>query len=411
LYWPSRGGAEQVVQILSERMARDGNDVTVVTTDAASAETFWNRRGPRVEQRDERFNGVRIVHTPVASFPLGQWALFLTRSLAIRVFDPLRLTKTVRHIGAWMPRAPQLRSTLERLGPFDLVHGFNLSWEASAIDAHDFARTNGLRYVMTPFMHTGEPGRARVSRNYTMSHQRAALCGSDRVIVQTSTEARAIEALGVERSRIVEVGVGIDPARLRGGDPDRFRARSNGRSPLVVFIGRVTRDKGATAVVRAMQQLWADGVDVECIVAGSIMPDFDRFRRALPPLPRLQLLGPIDDQVKRDLLAAADVVVMPSRAESFGIVYLEAWLYGKPVIGARAGGVPDIIADGVDGWLVNFDDASQIAQAIQHLLGDPAQAAAMGAHGHAKVEQYYTWDRIYGLLANIYGDLIEQRKR
>jgi glycogen(starch) synthase len=408
LYWPSLGGGEQVVHTLSERMARDRHEVTVVTTDAASVEAFWNRHGPRVSERDQLINGVRVVRVPIASFPLGQLGLFITRGLAIRAFDPFQLTRLVRRIGAWMPHAPQFRSTLNNLaGSFDLIHGFNLSWESCLVDACEFARATRRPYVMTPFMHTGEPGQTRVSRNYRMSHQQAALRNSDRVIVQTPIEARAIEAMGVDRSRIVEVGVGIDPDRIIGGDPDRLRARSGVRGPLAVFIGRVTRDKGAIALVQAMQQLWANGVEIECAMAGTIMPDFDRFLQAQPAMPRLHLLGPISDDDKRDLLAAADVVVMPSRAESFGIVYLEAWAYGKPVIGARAGGAADVISDGVDGYLVPFDDASSLASRIKELIADRELAHHMGEAGRAKLFARYTRDITYAKTMDVYRDVLK----
>ena len=403
LYWPSLGGGEQVVHTLSERMARDGHEVVVATTDAASVETFWNRRGPRVSERDGVLNGVRVVRVPIASFPLGQLGLFIARGLAIRVFDPIRLTWLVRRIGAWMPRAPQFRSALDNLSDsFDVIHGFNLSWEACLVDACEYARAMRRPYVMTPFMHTGEPGQLRVSRNYRMSHQQAALRSSDRVIVQTQIEAQAVEAMGVDRSRLVEVGVGIEPARISGGDPDRLRARSGVRGPLVVFIGRVTRDKGAITVVQVMQQLWANGVKVECAIAGTILPDFDRFLRAQTAMPCLHSLGPISDDDKRDLLAAADVVVMPSRAESFGIVYLEAWANGKPVIGARAGGAAEVISDGVDGYLVPFGDASSLASRIKGLIADHELAQQMGEAGRAKLFARYTWDITYTKTMEVY---------
>jgi glycosyltransferase involved in cell wall biosynthesis len=403
LYWPSLGGAEQVVQALSERMARDRHEVTVVTSDAASVESFWSGRGPRLHERDAVIDGVQVIRAPVRPFPLGQFGAFVARGLAIRLFDPLRLKRLVRAIGGWMPSIPQFRQTLRRLpGAFDLVHAFNLSWESCLVDAFDFACARGVPFLATPFLHTGEPGRARVSRNFTMSHQVAALLGSDRVIVQTPTEAQAVEALGVNRARIVEVGVGIDPARVLGGDAERFRSRYNLRGPIVAFIGRATRDKGATALVRALRQVWASGVEAECVIAGLVLPDFRRFLRTQPPNSRLRLLGPIGDDDKRDLLAAADIVAMPSRAESFGIVYLEAWAYGTPVIGARAGGAADVIADGEDGYLIPFDDADALATRIRELLVHPARAQQMGEAGHRKLQARYAWDVIYRSMLAVY---------
>jgi glycosyltransferase involved in cell wall biosynthesis len=410
LYWPSLGGGEQVVRVLSERMARDGHTVIVVTTDAASVERFWNKRAPRVEAGETALDGVRVLRLPVKPFPLGRLGLFVVRGLAIRVLDPLRQRRLVRAIGSWMPRVPDLEPALRSLpGAFDVVHGFNLSWESCLVKTYEVVQNWPAAYFTTPFMHTGEPGRTRVSRNYTMSHQVAALRGSQRVIVQTPTEARAIESLGVERARIVEVGVGIDPARLSGGDAERFRARHGLRRRIVAFIGRATRDKGATALVRAMQRVWATGVQAECVIAGQTLPDFERFMRTQPPDPRLLVLGPISDNDKHDLLAAADIVAMPSRAESFGIVYLEAWAYGKPVIGAGAGGAMDVIADGVDGYLVPFDAASELAKRICEVLIDRDRARHMGDAGRRKLLTRYTWDAIYEKTLAVYQDVAQVR--
>jgi glycogen(starch) synthase len=409
LYWPSLGGGEQVTQVISERMVRDGHGVTVLTTDAPSEECFWNGRSLRLAQLDEWINGVHVIRVPVQSFPLGRLSLFVARGLAIRVLDPLQLQNLVRRIGAWMPRVPTFKEALRNLADsFDLVHGFNLSWESCLVDAYDFARARSRVYISTPFLHTGEPGQARVSRNYQMSHQRAALRGSDRIIVQTQIEAHAIEQMGIARSRIVEVGVGIDPVSIEGGQADRFRGRYNVHGPIVVFIGRVMHDKGAMSLVRAMQQVWAAGTEVEVVIAGVPMPDFKRFLEHQPPQPHLHVLGPIDAADKRDLLAAADVLAMPSRAESFGIVYLEAWAYAKPVIGARAGGVPDVIEDGVDGWLIKFDDVANLAQRITQLILNPAEAKAMGMRGQLKLQQRYTWDRLYRTVQDTYCDIVDQ---
>ncbi len=105
------------------------------------------------------------------------------------------------------------------------------------------------------------------------------------------------------------------------------------------------------------------------------------------------------------MLAATDLFAMPSRIDSFGIVYLEAWAYGVPVIGCRAGGVPDVIDDGQDGVLVDYGDEAGLATAIEGLLADPERRRAMGRQGRAKVEAHYTWDRIYRGLAAVYQEL------
>jgi len=115
-----------------------------------------------------------------------------------------------------------------------------------------------------------------------------------------------------------------------------------------------------------------------------------------------RVLGFISEEDKRDLLAACDVLVLPSRTDSFGIVFLEAWLYGKPVIGARAGGIPCVINDGEDGLLVPFGDTAALAKGIGLLLADRTLAARLGENGRRKTLGEMTWASKYALVREVY---------
>jgi glycosyltransferase involved in cell wall biosynthesis len=128
-------------------------------------------------------------------------------------------------------------------------------------------------------------------------------------------------------------------------------------------------------------------------MAGSVLPDFDDYLSHQPKevLERLVCAGHLEEQSKNDLLAAGDVMVMMSRAESFGIAYLEAWLYGKPVIGCYAGSLPALIWDGVDGFLVPFADVHMLAETLRILLTRPDLRAQLGEAGKSKVAASYLW--------------------
>jgi len=86
------------------------------------------------------------------------------------------------------------------------------------------------------------------------------------------------------------------------------------------------------------------------------------------------------------------VFAMPSRTDSFGIVYLEAWANGKPVVAANAGGVPEVVTHDETGLLVEFGDVDGLAQALGRLIADPAVASRLGENGLALVEAGTTWD-------------------
>ena len=109
-----------------------------------------------------------------------------------------------------------------------------------------------------------------------------------------------------------------------------------------------------------------------------------------------------------DLLDAIAILALPSRTESFGIVYLEAWAYGKPVIGAQAWGVKTVIDNGQDGLLVPFGDVSALADAIHTLAENPELRRSMGERGRHKVIAQHTWAHKYPQVRQIYTRLVEK---
>jgi glycosyltransferase involved in cell wall biosynthesis len=114
----------------------------------------------------------------------------------------------------------------------------------------------------------------------------------------------------------------------------------------------------------------------------------------------------VTEQCKNDLLAAGDIMAMLSRAESFGIVILEAWWYGKPVIGCYAGSLPALIRDGSDGFLVPFADVHMLAETIVHLLRNEPLRKALGSAGRTNVMQSYLWEHRIDLLRCALGRLL-----
>src|SRR5690349_23815671 len=93
---------------------------------------------------------------------------------------------------------------------------------------------------------------------------------------------------------------------------------------------------------------------------------------------------------------------MPSVAESFGIAYLEAWMCRKPVIGGRVGSTACVIADTVDGMLVDPDNPAELAGSLDSLLRDPERRGRMGDSGRRKVLASFTWDRVVDGVERVY---------
>lgn len=412
-YWPARGGAEQYLQEISVRLAAEGHSVTVATTDALDFERFWDPRRRRIEQEEAIHRGVRVRYFPVRhlpaaplSYPAARRVLWLLSRLPV---VPVGL---LERLSRWTPRVPPLWRWLASTDePFDLVAAMGVIFEPLAAAGLRFARRRAIPFVLYPLTHLGagpRPGADPLSRFYTMRHQIALVRAADAVVAQTPTERAFYMEHGVAEGRIHVIGPGVNPTEVLGGDPERFRQRYRVDGPLVAFLGHLSYDKGAIHVVEAVRTLWQTGRTVELALAGGVLTPFRRYLDRLPPADRdrIRVFPSIEESEKRDMLAACDLLALPSRTDSFGIVYLEAWLYRKPVIGTRTWGINDVIDDGKDGLLIPFGNVEALAESTAFLLDHPDLRAKMGAAGERKVYRSHRWDQKYPLIRDLYCNLV-----
>ena len=409
LYHPVASGAGRYFRAIGERLAAEGHQVTVLATDAYDLEHIWMPGRRRVEPATEWFNGVQIVRLPIVRRPGPPLLYPALRRLMTEISRLPDTTPLLQRLATWTPRWPGVETFFEQYGPFDLVHATNITLDFALLPVFACAQRQRIPFVCTPFIHLGEPGSRTIVRYYSMRHQIDLLRRSERVITMTGLERDFLAARGVPHERLRVVGVGVTPEDLQGGDGDHFRAEQRIDGPLVLFIGALAYDKGAIHLVEAMQRLWRAGHPGTLVLIGAPLTHFEAFYARLPQSDRarIRFLPYAPESVKRDALAAADVFVLPSRTDSFGIVFLEAWCYGVPVIGARAGGIPDVITDGSDGLLVRFGDVAGLAQAIRLLLDDRALARRLGAAGREKTLRSLTWDHVYARARAVYAEVCD----
>lgn len=410
-YWPAGGGAETHMGEISAHLAAQGHAVTVATTDARDFELFWTPGRRRVPEPEGEHEGVRILRFPVRHVPLSPLAYPAIRRLLwllswVRPV-PVSVLARLARVTPWVPGLWRWLATTD--AAFDLVAGMTICFEPLLAAGLRFARRRGVPFVAYPLTHLGAgpaPAEDALSRFYTMRHQVALVTQSDALVAQTPAERDFYCARGLPAERAVVAGPGVHPDAIVGGDGVRFRERHSipEAVTLVVSLASMSYDKGTVHLVEAVRRLWREGRSVELALAGTVLSPFRRFLGRLPKADRarLRVLGRVSEAEKRDLLAAADVFAMPSRTDSFGIVYLEAWLYRTPVVGARTWGVRDVIADGEDGLLVPFGDVPALAGALTTLIDAPDLRAAMGARGERKVRARYTWDVKHALVHRLY---------
>lgn len=206
-------------------------------------------------------------------------------------------------------------------------------------------------------------------------------------------------------ARIEPVPMGVDPDRY-GKDlatPEARRALGNGR-PQILFVGRFSRNKGVTDLVRALPIIAAEMPQVRLAVVG-YGPDEGRIRSTIDEQrvgDRVSMIGPVAREAIPAHLASADLVVLPSiKVEGLGVVLLEALASGTPVVGSDVGGIPDIIEDGVTGLLCRSEDPGDIAAKCLRLLGDPELMRQTADNGRRLVLDRFSWSRIGAALEAI----------
>jgi glycosyltransferase involved in cell wall biosynthesis len=235
---------------------------------------------------------------------------------------------------------------------------------------------------------------------------------ADGVMALTPYEMRFLRALDVPAERLFLIGGGVAPdapmCALRGV---RTEFGIPPGEPLVLFCGRKEEGKGIQDLLRAMVRLWERDEPGALVLAGA-STEYSRtdLERIIATLPggwrrRVVVRDDIGEDEKWGWYTECDVLAHPSRVESFGLVYLEAWLCGKPVIGGRTGPQASLIDEGRDGLLVRPGDVEELATQLRRLLFEPGLSAALGRAGREKVLHSFTWDAVVDRAAAMYRQL------
>ena len=406
-YPPFVGGAQTYVQLLAESLVGDGHRVTVLTTNGGEVERVWNASKRALPAGVERINGVVVERLPLRHLPPSPVAYYLLRRLTVALAQvPAVPESLLWGLARFTPWVPALDIALARhTEPVDLVHGFAIPFESMLKPAADYAARIGVPFLVTPFLHIGEESDPAVARGYAMPHQVALMQRAAAVVALSDIERAFLLARGLAPERVHTLHAGIPVTADCAPAPESPRGD---HAATALFLGAVTYEKGVVHLTEALRRLWAEGLPVELVLAGTVTDQYRHYYDRLPPgvRGRVQLRGVVSEEEKQGLLRACTLLAMPSRVDSFGLVYLEAWRHGKPVIGARAGGVPAVIDHGQNGLLVPFGDVPTLAAAIRRLVVDSEEAQRLGHAGWGKLQARYTWDRAYAGIAKLYQEVL-----
>jgi glycosyltransferase involved in cell wall biosynthesis len=235
-------------------------------------------------------------------------------------------------------------------------------------------------------------------------------------LVAVSPEVRDdLVALGVapaEKFTVVRLGIDLD-RRVDNDDTQRRETRRlmglRQDAFVVGWVGRMTGVKRTDLVVRTLERLVARGVDSYVVLVGD-GPDrerLERFAHELGVVKRCLFLGYQEDVAR--FYDAIDVLLLPSINEGTPVSVIEALAAGRPAVATRVGGVPDVVRDGVDGFLVDGGDADELAEKLAELAADPDRRAGMGDAGRARVFERYAVSRLVDDVDQLYRALLAER--
>ncbi len=298
--------------------------------------------------------------------------------------------------------------------------------DADVVHAHTWYADMGALWISTLYriplvvtLHSMEPLRPwkadQLGSGYLLSSwiEKTAVESAHRVIAVSHKMREDILAhFGADPARVVVIHNGIDPEQFKRTAARDHLERLGVTPPYVLFVGRITDQKGIFHLLEAAPRLPAGVQLVLCASAPDTPEIEERLRRALPDHPNVRWLNEmVPVEVVAQLYSHAAVFCCPSVYEPFGLINLEAMACEAPVVASAVGGILEVMEDGKTGVLVPPAQPEALAAALGRLLANPALAREMGRAGRRRVEDEFAWTLVAERTEQVYADAIAEFKR
>ena len=384
-YPPAVGGSETWCQEVCRYLVRGGHDVKVLTLDINKEEEFW--RDPLDNERTLAMGRLAIDagvivrrykrSLPVHSLYHGIYKTILDDQLKLYFYGPHSIEMYGR-----MWREIQWA---------DVVFLHTIPYPHNYI-AFLLAKIFRKKTVIVPHFHPTHPHYERKSNYWLMRN-------CDCVITVSDYEKDYLANNGIPYNKMYVTGNAINPEEYQSENLDFFKAEIykkytiGNTDKIIIFIGRKTREKGVANLIEAVRELHND-IPIKLFLVGPGIDWYENLYANLSSEDKKYIIdmGIVSHQDKVNLLRISDLLVLPSQYEAFGIVFLEAWICGVPVLGTTEGAMPSIIGD--EGFLCKFGETVDLKSKLYEALSNPENLKLKGSNGRQKTLQKYTWDVI-----------------
>jgi len=422
-YYPSISGAEFYFQRMAEILTKKYDyNVDIYTSNAIDFKALRESNGRFITRNNKYFNGVNNIRINRFSINYNLSPDDIINNLKkIPNFDFLNLSN--ESLIKFIENGPYMEDLINFFLKkptinYDLIHAtfypyFNL------IIALILGNLINKPKICTPFFHFSNP-------RYLDSSLIEVLSKFDIIITCTNLEKKVlIKNYGMQKEKIMVIPMGVDYEKFKDIKNSKhvksyfkqnFFKRKEKNYKLVLFCGYKNYEKGAISILKAIPYILQKFPRIYFVFIGPSTLAFNRELSKVRKLRNARILNFTPDNLtgyydKKKLSAfrEADLYLMPSRSDAFGISFLEAWAAGKPVIGARIGATPEVIRENYDGLLVEFDNPIDIANKVLVLLKNRRLKKKFGLAGQLKVSQNYTWDIIAEKTHILYQNLINKK--
>lgn len=376
-FYPAVGGVETHVYNICKRLVERGHEVIVYTSDLLGDNPLT--RLP--DHAEKEVEGIEIRH--------------------------FKAFKLFSNIDASVVMPSMIIALLK--SEADVIHAHNYCY----FPAHStvLARgINGIPLVLTT--HTSPQSMFPTLRKlYDNTVSKLIFLAVDHIVSLTKRDAEYLISIGAKREGISVIPNGVDMEVFSGrGDGVSFKERYHVDGKVVLFVGRLSREKGLRYLLDAMPDVLKGVPDALLVLVGEDFGILDKLKMQATQLGihrKVRFIGPLFGSELLDAYGASDVFVLPSMVEGFSVSLLEAIAMGKPIVATNTGAAPDLISDGVNGFLIEPRNKGQITEAVIRLCQDEKLAKKMGKMNES-IATKYSWNNTVQEIERVYEKVVTE---